>query len=46
MDEAEANLMQHEPLRRAAHDRTRLAFVERALQKIETGPRVATVRKP
>jgi DnaK suppressor protein len=37
MDEAEANLRQHEALGRAAHDRTRLAFVERALQKIETG---------
>jgi DnaK suppressor protein len=37
MDEAEANLVQHEALGRAAHDRTRLAFVERALQKIEAG---------
>jgi DnaK suppressor protein len=37
MDEAEANLVQHEALGRAAHDRARLALVERAIQKIEAG---------
>jgi DnaK suppressor protein len=37
MDEAEANLVQHEALGRAAHDRTKLALVERALQKVEAG---------
>jgi DnaK suppressor protein len=35
MDEAEASLVQHEALGRAAHDRARLALVDRALQKIE-----------
>ena len=35
MDEAEASLRQHEALGRAAHDRARLALVDRALQKIE-----------
>jgi len=37
MDEAEASLVQHEALGRAAHDRSHLALVDRALQKIEAG---------
>jgi DnaK suppressor protein len=37
MDEAEASIVQHEALGRAAHDRSHLAEVERALQKIEAG---------
>src|SRR3954453_23142059 len=37
MDEAESNLVQHEALGRAAHDRSHLGDVERALEKIETG---------
>jgi DnaK suppressor protein len=37
MDEAEASIVQHEALGRAAHDRSHLAEVERALQKIKAG---------
>jgi DnaK suppressor protein len=37
MDEAESNLVQHEALGRAAHDRTHLAAIERALLKINAG---------
>jgi DnaK suppressor protein len=37
MDEAESNVVQHEALGRAAHDRSHLADVERALAKIEAG---------
>ncbi|HEY2516096.1 MAG TPA: TraR/DksA family transcriptional regulator [Polyangiaceae bacterium] len=37
MDEAEASLVQHEALGRVAHDRNRLALIERALQKIAAG---------
>ena len=35
MDEAETSLLQHEALGRAAHDRARLALIDRALQKID-----------
>jgi DnaK suppressor protein len=37
MDQAEASLVQHEALGRVAHDRNRLALIERALRKIEAG---------
>ncbi|HXN31089.1 MAG TPA: TraR/DksA family transcriptional regulator [Polyangiaceae bacterium] len=37
MDEAEASIVQHEAIGRAAHDRSHLAEVERALQKIKAG---------
>jgi DnaK suppressor protein len=37
MDEAEASIVQHEALGRAAHDRSHLAEVDRALQKIKAG---------
>jgi RNA polymerase-binding transcription factor len=37
MDEAEASIVQHEALGRAAHDRSHLAEVDRALQKIAAG---------
>jgi len=37
MDEAESNVVQHEALGRAAHDRSHLADIERALAKIEAG---------
>ncbi|HEY4012987.1 MAG TPA: TraR/DksA family transcriptional regulator [Polyangiaceae bacterium] len=37
MDEAEASLVQHEALGRAAHDRSHSALIERAIQKIEAG---------
>jgi RNA polymerase-binding transcription factor len=37
MDEAESNLVQHEALGRAAHDRSHLADVERALTKMDHG---------
>ena len=37
MDEAEASLVQHEALGRVAHERNRLALVDRALQKIGAG---------
>jgi DnaK suppressor protein len=37
MDEAEASIMQHEALGRAAHDQSHLADIERALQKIDAG---------
>jgi DnaK suppressor protein len=37
MDEAESNIVQHEALGRAAHDRSHLADIERALAKIEAG---------
>jgi DnaK suppressor protein len=37
MDEAEASIVQHEALGRAAHDRSHLAEVDRALKKIEAG---------
>ncbi|HEY3594381.1 MAG TPA: TraR/DksA C4-type zinc finger protein [Polyangiaceae bacterium] len=37
MDEAEANLVQHEALGRASHDRSHLADIERALAKIDDG---------
>jgi DnaK suppressor protein len=37
IDEAEASLEQHQALGRAAHDRSRLADVERALAKVERG---------
>jgi RNA polymerase-binding transcription factor len=37
MDEAESNVVQHEALGRAAHDRSHLADVERALAKIAAG---------
>jgi DnaK suppressor protein len=36
-DEAEANLMQHEALARAAHDRPLLTDIDRALAKFEAG---------
>jgi DnaK suppressor protein len=37
MDEAEASIVQHEAIGRAAHDRSHLAEVDRALQKIKAG---------
>jgi DnaK suppressor protein len=37
MDEAEASLVQHEALGRAAHDRSHSQLVERAIQKVEAG---------
>ena len=37
MDEAQASLEQHEALGKAAHDRTLLQLVDRALKKIESG---------
>ena len=37
MDQAEASLVQHEALGRVAHDRNRLALIERALQKMAAG---------
>jgi DnaK suppressor protein len=37
MEEAEASIEQHEALGRAAHDRSHLAEIERALLKIEAG---------
>jgi len=37
MDEAESNVVQHEAIGRAAHDRSHLADVERALSKIDAG---------
>ena len=37
MDAAESNVVQHEALGRAAHDRSHLADVERALAKIDAG---------
>jgi DnaK suppressor protein len=37
MEEAEASIEQHEALGRAAHDRSHLAEIERALQKIAAG---------
>jgi DnaK suppressor protein len=37
MDEAETSTVQHEALGRAAHDRSHLAEIDRALQKIEAG---------
>jgi DnaK suppressor protein len=37
MDEAESNVVQHEALGRAAHDRSHLADIERALAKIDAG---------
>ena len=37
MDEAEASIVQHEALGRAAHDRSHLAHIARALQKIQAG---------
>jgi DnaK suppressor protein len=36
-DEAESNLVQHEALALAAHDRPRLADIERALAKMDAG---------
>jgi DnaK suppressor protein len=36
-DEAESDLVQHEALARAAHDRPRLADIERALRKMADG---------
>lgn len=37
MDQAEASLVQHEALGRVAHERNRLALVERALSKLANG---------
>ena len=37
MDEAEASIVQHEAIGRAAHDRSHLAEVDRSLQKIKAG---------
>jgi len=37
MDAAESNVVQHEALGRAAHDRSHLAAIERALAKIDAG---------
>src|SRR5258707_832734 len=37
MDEAEASLVQHEALGRAAHDRSHSQLIERAILKIESG---------
>lgn len=37
MDEAEASLVQHEALGRVAHERNRLALIDRALSKIANG---------
>ena len=37
MDQAEASLVQHEALGRAAHDQARLAQIDRALARFDTG---------
>jgi DnaK suppressor protein len=37
MDEAEESIEQHEAIGRSAHDRSHLADVERALQKMDAG---------
>ena len=37
MDQAEASLVQHEALGRAAHDQARLLQIDRALARIEAG---------
>jgi DnaK suppressor protein len=37
MDEAEASLVQHEALGRAAHDQARLGLIDRALARMDAG---------